>query len=136
MSGVGSALIGLLWVNKGVPLPVAIAVAIVLGAAVGAIYALLRTRLGMPSFVSTLSGLLALLGLQLYLPGSTGSINLLYGSDMVNFGQLLIMPAWVSFRPDRQHSFAASGVRISRPWCRAFGYARAVNPRRAQPLIS
>ena len=97
MSGVGSALIGLLWVNKGVPLPIAIVLAIVLGAAVGAIYALLRTRLGMPSFVSTLSGLLALLGLQLYLLGSTGSINLPYGSDMVNFGQLLIMPGWVSY---------------------------------------
>ena len=97
MSGVGSALIGLLWVNKGVPLFLAIAVAVLLGAAVGAIYALLRTRLGMPSFVSTLSGLLALLGLQLYLLGSTGSINLPYGSDMVNFGQLLIMPGWVSY---------------------------------------
>ena len=96
MSGVGSALIGLLWVNKGVPLVAAIAVAILLGAAVGATYAVLRTRLGMPSFVSTLSGLLALLGLQLYLLGSTGSINLPYGSDMVNFGQLIIMPTWIS----------------------------------------
>ena len=97
MSGVGSALIGLLWVNKGVSLVVAIVVAIMLGAAVGATYALLRTRLGMPSFVSTLSGLLALLGLQLFLLGSTGSINLPYGSDMVNFGQQLIMPGWVSY---------------------------------------
>ena len=55
---------------------------------IGSIYALLRTRLGMPSFVSTLSGLLALLGLQLWLLGNTGSINLPYGSWMVNFGQL------------------------------------------------
>ena len=46
---------------------------------IGWIYATLRNRLGMPSFVSTLSGLLALLGLQLYLLGSTGSINLPYG---------------------------------------------------------
>ncbi len=57
---------------------------------------LLRTRLGMPSFVSTLSGLLALLGLQLYLLGATGSINLPYGSWMVNFGQLMIIPDWLS----------------------------------------
>ncbi len=28
--------------------------------------------------------------------GSTGSINLPYGSWMVNFGQLLMMPAWAS----------------------------------------
>jgi D-xylose transport system permease protein len=97
MSGVGSALIGVLWVNQGVPLPLAIGAALALGAVIGAIYATLRNRLGMPSFVSTLSGLLALLGLQLYMLGSTGSINLPYGSGMVNFGQLLIMPAWLSF---------------------------------------
>ncbi len=97
MSGVGSALIGVLWVNQGVPLIVAIAGALALGAVIGAIYATLRTRLGMPSFVSTLAGLLALLGLQLYMLGSTGSINLPYGSGFVNFGQLLIMPAWLSY---------------------------------------
>ena len=80
MSGVASALLGVLWVNHGMPVLVAIAAALALGACVGAIYALLRTRLSMPSFVSTLSGLLALLGLQLYMLGSTGSINLPYDS--------------------------------------------------------
>ncbi|MEO6300223.1 MAG: sugar ABC transporter permease [Paracoccaceae bacterium] len=97
MSGVGSTIIGVLWVNAGVPLPLAIIAALIVGAAIGTIYATLRNRLGMPSFVSTLSGLLALLGLQLYLLGSTGSINLPYSSGMVNFGQLLIMPAWLSY---------------------------------------
>ena len=97
MSGVGSALIGVLWVNAGVPLVLAMLSALVLGAVMGAIYALLRTRLGMPSFVSTLAGLLALLGLQLYMLGSTGSINLPYGSGFVSFGQLMIMPAWLSY---------------------------------------
>jgi D-xylose transport system permease protein len=88
MSGVGSALIGVLWVNQGVPLLLAIAAALALGAFMGTMYALLRTRLGMPSFVSTLAGLLALLGLQLYMLGSTGSINLPYGSAFVSFGQI------------------------------------------------
>ncbi len=97
MSGVGSAMIGVLWVNQGVPLPVAIGTAVALGALIGAVYATLRNRLGMPSFVSTLSGLLALLGLQLYMLGATGSINLPYGSKMVEFGQLLILPAWLSY---------------------------------------
>ncbi|MDB5659871.1 MAG: putative transporter permease protein [Cypionkella sp.] len=97
MSGVGSALVGVVWVNQGIPLPVAIGTAIALGALIGAIYATLRNRLGMPSFVSTLSGLLALLGLQLYMLGSTGSINLPYGSKMVEFGQLMILPAWLSY---------------------------------------
>lgn len=97
MSGVGSALIGVLWVNAGMPLPFAIAAALLTGAIVGSLYAFLRNHLGMPSFVSTLSGLLALLGLQLYMLGKTGSINLPYESSMVNFGQLLIMPAWLSY---------------------------------------
>lgn len=97
MSGVGSTIIGVLWVNAGVPLPLAILAAIIAGAIIGSMYATLRNRLGMPSFVSTLSGLLALLGLQLYLLGATGSINLPYSSNMVNFGQLLIMPPVLSY---------------------------------------
>jgi D-xylose transport system permease protein len=96
MSGVASALIGVLWVNGAFPLPAAVLTTLVLGGAIGTIYALLRTRLGMPSFVSTLSGLLALLGFQLWLLGNTGSINLPYGSWIVNFGQLMVMPAWLS----------------------------------------
>ena len=96
MSGLASAILGVLWVNHGVPVPLAIAAAVALGAIVGTIYALLLNRLGMPSFVSTLSGLLALLGMQLYLLGASGSINLPYGSALVAFGQLMVMPAWFS----------------------------------------
>lgn len=96
MSGVASAMLGVLWVNQGMPILVAMAAALALGACVGAIYATLRTRLSMPSFVSTLSGLLALLGLQLYMLGATGSINLPYDSALVGFGQLYVMPSWLS----------------------------------------
>lgn len=62
----------------------------------GALYAMLYNRLGMPSFVATLAGLLALLGLQLYILGPTGSINLPYASPLVRFGQVMVMPAWTS----------------------------------------
>ncbi|WP_321877231.1 sugar ABC transporter permease [Paraburkholderia bannensis] len=96
MSGFASALLGLLWVNAGWPVLLAIAAAIVVGGVIGALYALLLNRLGMPSFVSTLAGLLAILGMQLYVLGSDGSINLPYGSPMVNFGQSMIIPAVVS----------------------------------------
>ncbi|WP_321789045.1 ABC transporter permease subunit [Paraburkholderia sp. J94] len=96
MSGFASALVGTLWVNQGWPVLLAIAAAVVVGGIVGALYALLLNRLGMPSFVSTLAGLLAILGLQLYVLGTDGSINLPYGSTMVNFGQLMIIPAMVS----------------------------------------
>lgn len=97
MSGLSSALVGVLWVNSGLPMPVALVGAVLAGAVVGLIYGFLRNKFEMPSFVATLSGLLALLGLQLYLLGATGSINLPYTSPLVKFGQILIMPAWLSY---------------------------------------
>jgi len=97
VSGFSSALLGVMWVNDGWPVAVAILAALVLGAAIGALYSFLFNRFGMPSFVSTLAGLLAWLGLQLYLLGSTGSINLPYGSPLVSFGQTLVMPDVVSY---------------------------------------
>ena len=97
MSGLASAIVGVAWVNLGLPLPLAIAMALATGALVGAVYAALLNWIGMPSFVSTLSGLLALLGLQLYLLGNAGSINLPYASSLVSFGMLAIMPAWLAY---------------------------------------
>ncbi|WP_240232545.1 sugar ABC transporter permease [Devosia lacusdianchii] len=97
MSGLASAIIGVLWVNSGMPLALAIVAALGTGALVGFVYAIFYTRLGMPSFVATLAGLLALLGMQLYLLGSTGSINLPFQSDLVRFGQVMIMPDWMSY---------------------------------------
>ena len=87
----------MLWVNQDWPVLLAIVAAVVVGALVGALYALLLNRLGMPSFVATLAGLLAILGMQLYVLGASGSINLPYGSPMVNFGQLMVIPATVSY---------------------------------------
>ncbi len=96
MSGFASAVVGTLWVNQDWPLLPAIGVALAIGCAIGALYALLFNRLGMPSFVATLAGLLAILGMQLYVLGTSGSINLPYGSAMVDFGQLMVIPALVS----------------------------------------
>jgi D-xylose transport system permease protein len=97
MSGFASAMVGVLWVNQGWPVILAIPAALVAGAFMGFVYAQLFNRFGMPSFVSTLAGLLAILGLQLYILGQSGSINLPYGSGMVNFGQTLFMPHAVAF---------------------------------------
>lgn len=97
MSGLSSALVGVLWVNSGVPMIVAVFGAVLAGALVGLLYGFLRNKFEMPSFVATLAGLLALLGMQLYLLGSTGSINLPYTSALVKFGQILIMPDWLSY---------------------------------------
>ena len=125
VSGLSSAILGVLWVQMGWPVVVAILAALVVGCLIGCMYALLFNRLGMPSFVSTLSGLLAFLGLQLYVLGPTGSINLPYGSPLVNFGQTLVMPSWVS------HALAAlPGLLIL-----FFGY-RSAQRRKAAGLSS
>lgn len=97
MSGLASAIVGVLWVNAGLPLPIAIGGALFSGVLMGLVYGFLLNRFGMPSFVSTLAGLLALLGMQLYILGPTGSINLPYSSPLVRFGQILIMPDWFSY---------------------------------------
>lgn len=97
VSGFASAVVGVLWVGQGWPVVGAMVAAVAAGAAAGWVYALLFNRFGMPSFVSTLAGLLAVLGLQLYILGSTGSINLPYESPLVTFGQLLVMRPAVSY---------------------------------------
>ena len=97
VSGFASALVGVLWVNAGWSVLGAIALALLAGALMGSLYAVLFNRLGMPSFVSTLAGLLAVLGLQLYILGSSGSINLPYDSTLVTLGQTLVMPPPVAY---------------------------------------
>ena len=97
VSGFASALTGVLWVNQEWPVVVAIIVSLLAGAVAGAVYAFLFNRLSMPSFVSTLAGLLAVLGLQLYILGASGSINLPYGSPLVSLGQTWVMPHIVAY---------------------------------------
>jgi D-xylose transport system permease protein len=97
VSGLASTITGVLWVSNGWPVAAAILAALCTGAVIGALYAFLYNYFSMPSFVSSLAGLLAALGLQLYLLGNTGSINLHYGSALVNFGQMLLIPEPLSY---------------------------------------
>lgn len=110
LSGLSSAVLGVLWVNQGLPVFVAIVAAILTGTAAGLVYAFLFTRFGMPSFVATLAGLLAFLGLQLELLGTEGSINLPYGSGLVTFGQQTFLPPVVGYLVA---VLAAAGVLVS-----------------------
>ncbi|WP_405376172.1 MULTISPECIES: ABC transporter permease subunit [unclassified Microbacterium] len=97
MSGVAAAILAVGSVQSGWPVPVAIAAALVAGAVVGAGYGFLRARWGLPSFVVTLAGLLALLGVQLWVLGDAGSINLPFDSWLVLFAQHLYLPPWASY---------------------------------------
>lgn len=97
MSGLASAIVGVLWVNLGFPPVLAVLGAVLAGLITGFVYGILRNRFEMPSFVATLAGLLGLLGLQLYILGPSGSINLAYTSTLVKFGQIYVMPDWLSY---------------------------------------
>ncbi len=97
MSGVASSILGVGLTREGWPLPLAILVGLALGALVGAIYAVVFTRFSVPSFVSTLAGLLTLLGFQLYILGAGGSINIPFTSGVVRFMQRDFVPPVLSY---------------------------------------
>lgn len=97
VSGLSSALLAVLFVDRGFPALLAVLAAVAAGAAIGFIYSVMFNRFGVPSFVITLAGLLAFLGLQLWTLGTKGSINLPFDSGLVRFAQLAFLPDWLSY---------------------------------------
>lgn len=97
VSGLSSAIVAVGFVQLQAPLTLAIVAAVLAGSAVGLIYGWIRTRFGVPSFVITLAGLLAVLGIQLYVLGKNGSINIPFDSWLVQFGTQWFLPAPVSY---------------------------------------
>ena len=92
VSGLSGAIVAVLAVQKSWPMPLAIAVAVASGLGIGLLYGQLFTRFGMPSFVATLAGLLGFLGLQLFVLGAEGSINIPFDSGLVRFAQQSFLP--------------------------------------------
>ncbi|MFI6536171.1 sugar ABC transporter permease [Nonomuraea sp. NPDC050547] len=97
VSGLSGAVLAVLFVDRGLPVVVAILAAMALGALIGYLYAQLFNRFGVPSFVITLAGLLAFLGLQLWVLRGKGAINLPFESGLVNFAQLSFVPPWLAY---------------------------------------
>ncbi len=97
VSGLSAALLSVLWIDHGVPVGLAILIALVTGALIGWFYGQLFNRVGVPSFVVTLAGLLAFLGAQLWLLGAKGAVNLPFDSELVKFAQLQFVPKWLSY---------------------------------------
>ena len=76
VSGLCGAVMAVLTVQKGFGAGAGLAISIGVGLAVGTLHGWWTTRFGIPSFVVTLAGLSAWQGLQLYVLGRTGTINL------------------------------------------------------------
>ncbi|HTO27561.1 MAG TPA: sugar ABC transporter permease, partial [Devosia sp.] len=87
MSGLAAAILGVGLTQLGWSLPLTIIVALLAGVVVGLIYSAVFAWFGVPTFVITLAGLLALLGLQLQILGAHGSINIPFDTSLVQFMQ-------------------------------------------------
>ena len=121
LSGMAAAVTAILFVGHGLSPWLAVPAAVVTAAVIGWLYAQVFNRLGVPSFVITLAGLLGFLGLQLWVLGAAGSINLPFDSGLVTFAQLDFLPPWLSYT---LIVIAAAGLFAS-------GYLRARERRRA-----
>lgn len=97
VSGLAAAVLAVGFVELQWNLVVALLAAVAVGCLIGMLYGYLYTRFGVPSFIITLAGLLGFLGLQLWVLGDTGSISLPFDSWIVQFGQQMFLPAWVSY---------------------------------------
>jgi D-xylose transport system permease protein len=76
VSGLCAAIMAVLIVDRDLGQGWAVVIAIGAGALIGLFTGFMITRFGIPSFVITLAGLLTWLGLQLYVLGDTGTVNL------------------------------------------------------------
>ncbi|MBI5160303.1 MAG: sugar ABC transporter permease [Micrococcales bacterium] len=97
ISGLSAAIFAVQYVNNGLALPLAILLAVLTGAVIGWVYGQIYNRVGVPSFVISLAGLLGFLGLQLYVLGPDGTINIPFDSPLVLLGQLLYVPDWLAY---------------------------------------
>ncbi|MBH0025069.1 sugar ABC transporter permease [Salinibacterium sp. SWN248] len=113
LSGLAAAILAVTFTQLNWPLPFAILAALAAGALFGWFYGFLLTRFGVPSFVITLAGLLGVLGLQLWVLGKLGSINIPFDSWIVQFAQLMFLPAWLSYLLVALASLAYVGTHLS-----------------------
>ena len=92
VAGVTSAILAVLNVNHGMAAVPAIALALLAGLAIGAIQGLFFTRVGVPTFVVTLAGLIGWQGLQLAVLGDEGTINFPFDGGVAKLANTFYVP--------------------------------------------
>jgi simple sugar transport system permease protein/D-xylose transport system permease protein len=97
VSGLSSAIFAVTFVGNGWPLVLAIMASVATGMAIGYLYGQIFNRIGVPSFVISVAGLLGFLGLQLWVLRGRGTINLPFESPLVWFGQQAFLPPLASY---------------------------------------
>jgi D-xylose transport system permease protein len=76
VSGLCASIMAVENVKNGVPGPLAVLLALLAGVVIGLIHGFWITKLRVPAFIVTLAGLLGWQGLQLFVLGETGTVNL------------------------------------------------------------
>jgi D-xylose transport system permease protein len=97
VSGLAAAVLAWLVVYQGQPLVVGMLAGAATGAVIGISYGLLYTKIGVPSFVITLAGLLGFLGLQLAVLGKNGTVNLPRQSGLIEFARTSYLSGIASY---------------------------------------
>ena len=128
VSGLAAAAMAVLVVEKGYSPLVGIGAAIGIGVLIGVFYAVLYTRIGVPSFVFSLAGLLGFQGLLLFVLGKNGTINLSRDSALVEYSRqkflgdatsyllvALIVLVFLGSQLWSRHTRAAAGLSAP-PW--------------------
>src|SRR5690242_14159544 len=127
VSGVTAAVMAVETVKHGHSELVGILAALAVGLVIGAVYAVLYTRIGVPSFVFSLAGLLGFQGLLLYVLGDTGTVNLHFDSFLVDFARtrfvgptasylLVLLAVAVYLGAQLWNARARKAAGLSTPW--------------------
>ena len=97
VSGLAASILAVLVVYHAQPLWIGLLAGCGTGLVIGLLYGLLFTKVGVPSFVITLAGLLGFLGLQLYVLGKNGTVNLPVNSGLTEFARYSFVTGVTSY---------------------------------------
>ncbi|MEV6110197.1 sugar ABC transporter permease [Streptomyces sp. NPDC051940] len=114
VSGLSAAITGVVMVREELPVWLALLAAVGAGCVIGWVYGQAVNRFGVPSFVATMGGLLACLGLQLWVLRGQNAINLPYDSSLVKFAQVWFVPEWLAYTM----AMAGAGGFLAAGWVR------------------
>jgi D-xylose transport system permease protein len=96
VSGLCACVLAVLHIKQGWAVVPAILVAVLVGTAIGVLQGTIFTRFGVPSFVVTLAGLIGWQGVQLYVLGSTGTVNFPFTGGVARLTNTFF-PAWMGY---------------------------------------
>jgi len=136
VSGFGAAVVAVLSVKAGWPAAPAILSGLATGACVGLLHALMVTRVGVPSFVVTLAGLLTWQGALLLVLGDTGTVNI-NDTGLVGIAGTFLAPelGWALAAAFTGAAVAVVGLRARRSAVGHVGGRRDASPWNSWPWL-